>query len=87
MIYSVDEIISDEDFLRPLSERVTVDEEDRLCLDSGNYEWWIDLERVKTPEQLIGLCLHIAGKSWSDKEMLIAIMETVSQKKGWKRRL
>ena len=82
MIYTAKEELTE--WRKSLEKKVKIDEEGRLLLDTGRYEWWRPLDDLQTPEQLLGLCTHIAQKKWGDQEMIWLMIEKVSEYKKWK---
>jgi hypothetical protein len=48
------------------------------------YEYEVDLDRIKSPKQLLGWMLHLGEKVWMDKELLLYFAQIVIHIKGWK---
>lgn len=49
------------------SSKVRLDGEE-IVFDDGGY--YIDLSRCRTPEEIVGWTLQIAGKSWASAEII-----------------
>jgi hypothetical protein len=48
------------------------------------YEYFIDWERLETPEHLLQWVTHLTEKSWMDNLRMRFFIEAVCQHKGWK---
>lgn len=60
--------------------------DDVLIVYWGGYDWWIELDTIKTPLNMLGLLDHILEKEWehTSADRVKYLINMIAKHKGWK---
>ena len=73
-------------FKAPVDHGFVIDDEN-VNFDWGHSGYWIALDRLKKPEQLLALVAHLGAKNWKGMtpNRIAAFIRAVQSLRGWER--
>ena len=56
-----------------------------ITFDWGSKGYWIDLDRIEKPQQLLALVAHLSAKNWSKMtpNRIAGLIRKIQQLRGW----
>ncbi len=71
----------------PPPSRVVIDPDNETATLHYAYPYEIDLDRIRTPADLLNWTMHLVKKAWMDAERLHEVVEAIATHKGFDLRL
>lgn len=79
-VWTVSELLASKS---PDAAKIVLDEKRATCTLNFNYPYEVDLDRIKTPRDLLAWVRHLAGKPWMNRERLELFIDAVAKHKGF----